>query len=127
MAQLAGRVENEIIWDPFCGSGLELIECALLGGVKTIHGTDLSEQALSITRNNFTAAQINSVKTNFIQADFRDHARQLLGERDARVGSLLRMYRLLHRDLCQGAVESTSRKKRKKKRSKHGVLDYSAP
>jgi hypothetical protein len=50
MARLAGRMENEIVWDPFCGSGLELIESALLGGVRAIHGTDLSEEAITIAQ-----------------------------------------------------------------------------
>lgn len=75
MARLAGRVENEIVWDPFCGSGSELIERALLGGVQSIHGTDLSEAAIAITRDNFAAAKIDSVQTRFTGCDFRDYAR----------------------------------------------------
>ena len=58
MARLAGRVEHEIIWDPFCGSGLELIECALLGGVERICGTDRSAAAIAIARGNFAAAKV---------------------------------------------------------------------
>ena len=57
MARLAGRVRHEIIWDPFCGSGLELIESALLGGVERMHGTDRSAAAIAIARRNFAAAK----------------------------------------------------------------------
>jgi predicted RNA methylase len=74
MARLAGRVENEIVWDPFCGSGLELIESALLGGVRAIHGTDLSAAAIAIARDNFAAAQVKVVTANFACCDFREFA-----------------------------------------------------
>ena len=74
LARLAGRVENEIIWDPFCGSGLELIESALLGGVRGVHGTDHSREAVSIAQNNFAAAKTKSVPAKFICGDFRDIA-----------------------------------------------------
>ncbi len=74
MARLAGRVQNEIVWDPFCGSGLELIERALLGGVRAIHGTDLSAEAIAIARANFAAAQVKPVQANFACCDFRAYA-----------------------------------------------------
>ena len=75
MARLAGRQENESVWDPFCGSGLELIERALLGGVRRVFGTDLSDQATAIARRNFTAAQPGFTGANFSCCDFRDFAR----------------------------------------------------
>ncbi len=75
LARLAGRVENEVIWDPFCGSGLELIESALLGGVRGVYGSDQSEQAVAIARNNFAAAKITSVPAKFMLGDFREIAR----------------------------------------------------
>ena len=73
MARLAGRVENDIVWDPFCGSGLELIERALLGGVRHVHGTDLSADAIAITRKNFTAAKFDSIPADFSRCDFRSY------------------------------------------------------
>jgi 23S rRNA G2445 N2-methylase RlmL len=74
LARLAGRIENEVIWDPFCGSGLELIESALLGGVRGVYGTDSSEQAVAIARHNFAAARMKSVPAKFMVGDFRDIA-----------------------------------------------------
>jgi tRNA G10 N-methylase Trm11 len=73
MARLGGRVENEIVWDPFCGSGLELIERALLGGVLQLHGTDRSAEAVGIARGNFEAAKIPAVQARFVCCDFREY------------------------------------------------------
>jgi 23S rRNA G2445 N2-methylase RlmL len=75
MARLGGRVNNEIVWDPFCGSGLELIERTLLGGVQSIYGTDLSPDAIAISRANFAAAQVKAVQSRFSCCDFRDYAK----------------------------------------------------
>jgi 23S rRNA G2445 N2-methylase RlmL len=81
LARLAGRAEREVIWDPFCGSGLELIECALLGGVQKVFGTDRSREAVGIARNNFAAAKAKSVAAKFMCGDFRGIASsKVLGE-----------------------------------------------
>ncbi len=75
LARLAGRMENEVIWDPFCGSGLELIESALLGGVRGVYGSDRSDAAVAIAQNNFAAAKVKSVPAKFMCGDFREIAR----------------------------------------------------
>jgi len=74
MARLAGRADHEIVWDPFCGSGLELIECALLGGVQRLHGTDRAPAAIAIARRNFAAAKLDPLPAEFTCCDFRDFA-----------------------------------------------------
>ena len=75
MARLAGHMHNEAVWDPFCGSGLELIECALRGGVVRVIGTDRSADAIQITEQNFQSALSRDVTARFVCSDFRDHAR----------------------------------------------------
>jgi 23S rRNA G2445 N2-methylase RlmL len=75
MARLAGQREDEIVWDPFCGSGLELIERALLGGVRAIYGTDRSREAVAISSANFAAAHVKGVRAEFTCCDFRDFAK----------------------------------------------------
>jgi 23S rRNA G2445 N2-methylase RlmL len=75
MARLSGTEKNEIAWDPFCGSGVELIERALLGGVRSVHGTDRNANAVAIAEGNFAAANLKSVQAKFTCADFRDFAR----------------------------------------------------
>src|SRR5512136_1070568 len=75
MARLGGRVNNELVWDPFCGSGLELIERALLGGVQSIYGTDISSDAITISRGNFAAAKVKAGQLKLACCDFRDYAK----------------------------------------------------
>ncbi len=74
MARLGQRANHEIVWDPFCGSGLELIERALLGGVQSIYGTDLNPEAVAISRANFAAAKVKDVQVKLACCDFRDYA-----------------------------------------------------
>jgi len=78
MARLAAQASPEsdeprqIVWDPFCGSGLELIERSMLGGVRVVHGTDLDPAAIAIARANFEAANLENVSGIFTPCDFRD-------------------------------------------------------
>jgi len=68
MARLAGKADDDIVWDPFCGSGLELIERAMLGGVKELHGSDLSVEAIAAAKANVRAAGFTA---EFTCTDFR--------------------------------------------------------
>lgn len=72
MARLAGPHPHEIVWDPFCGSGLELIERARLGGVSRVLGTDLSPAAMQASQTNWRAARIPGARADFVQNDFRN-------------------------------------------------------
>jgi 23S rRNA G2445 N2-methylase RlmL len=80
MARLAGP--SDAVWDPFCGSGVELIECALLGA-RALHGTDRSPDAIAAARANFAAARVPA-RADFHIRDFRDRP-ELAG---IRAGSL---------------------------------------
>jgi 23S rRNA G2445 N2-methylase RlmL len=71
LKSFAAPTKGQVIWDPFCGSGLELIERALLGNVSKIIGTDLSAHALEIARQNFAAANLQNIQTRFVASDFR--------------------------------------------------------
>ena len=72
MARLAGPNSREVVWDPFCGSGLELVERGLLGGVVSLYGTDLDPEAAAIARANISSSGISGLKTNIVTCDFRD-------------------------------------------------------
>ena len=78
MARLAAQASpdsdepRQVVWDPFCGSGLELIERSMLGGVRAAHGTDLDPAAIEIARANFASADLENVSATFTQCDFRD-------------------------------------------------------
>ncbi len=73
MARLAGRINDEIVWDPFCGSGVELVERAILGGVRELHGTDTSPGALGFARQNLAAAGLEKITAKFACTDFRQY------------------------------------------------------
>jgi 23S rRNA G2445 N2-methylase RlmL len=75
MARLSGRGKKEIVWDPFCGSGLELIERARLGGIRTLYGTDLNPDAIDICRANFAAAKMKAIPFILACCNFRDYAK----------------------------------------------------
>jgi tRNA G10 N-methylase Trm11 len=62
------------VWDPFCGSGLELVECALRGEVAEVFGCDLSVDAIQIAEANMRSAmeQQRVPRMHFAVCDFRD-------------------------------------------------------
>ena len=65
----AGIREGEQVWDPFCGSVLEVIEAAKRGA--TVYGSDLDETALAAARENLAAA---GVTATLAMADARVYA-----------------------------------------------------
>jgi hypothetical protein len=58
LARTAGARPGDVVWDPFVGSGLELIERARLGPYRTLLGSDLEPEALDAARENFAAAGV---------------------------------------------------------------------
>lgn len=56
LARVAGVQADEVVWDPFVGSGLELVERARLGAVRQLWGSDIDPQALAAARANLDAA-----------------------------------------------------------------------
>jgi len=58
LARAAGARPGDVVWDPFVGSGLELIERARLGPYRTLFGSDLDPEALARARENFAAAGV---------------------------------------------------------------------
>lgn len=58
LVQLAEVCAGEQVWDPFCGSGLEVIEAAKRGAVAS--GTDLDEEALAAAAQNIAAAGVTA-------------------------------------------------------------------
>jgi hypothetical protein len=68
----AGAVrEADVVWDPFAGSGVELIERARLGPYRELHGTDLDARALAAAQRNVERAGLSGVRLE--QADARTH------------------------------------------------------
>ena len=62
IARLAGPREDDVVWDPFVGSGLELVERARLGPYRALVGTDLDENALKAAQKNMQSARVRDVR-----------------------------------------------------------------
>jgi 23S rRNA G2445 N2-methylase RlmL len=60
LARVSGVRPDDIVWDPFVGSGAELIERALLGPYRTLVGSDLDAKALAVAGENLTAAGVHA-------------------------------------------------------------------
>ncbi|MSP16467.1 MAG: hypothetical protein EXR73_07650 [Myxococcales bacterium] len=58
LARLAGVRARDVVWDPFVGSGSELIERARLGPYAALIGSDLDPRALVAARENLAAAGV---------------------------------------------------------------------
>lgn len=71
LAQLAGVRADDVVWDPFVGSGLELAERGLLGPYARLVGTDIDPHALEIAAANLAAAGLE--RTELVQADATTH------------------------------------------------------
>ncbi|MGE5785980.1 MAG: TRM11 family SAM-dependent methyltransferase, partial [Myxococcales bacterium] len=61
--------ESDVIWDPFVGSGLELVECGLRGKYRELIGTDNNPRALEAAQANVDAAGLSRVR--LLNADAR--------------------------------------------------------
>jgi SAM-dependent methyltransferase len=70
LAFVAGARDGDRVWDPFCGSGAELVERARLGPC-TLLGTDIDDAALAAARENLAAARVTAT---LAIADARTHA-----------------------------------------------------
>lgn len=71
LARAAGARADDVVWDPFTGSGAELIERARLGPARELHGTDLDARALAAASQNVERAGLARVELK--QADARNH------------------------------------------------------
>jgi hypothetical protein len=71
LARIAEARADDVVWDPFAGSGVELIERARLGPQRELHGTDLDLRALAAARENAERAGVSGIVLQ--QADARTH------------------------------------------------------
>jgi len=70
LARLAGARDDDVVWDPFVGSGLELAERALLGPARRMVGTDRDPRALAAARRNLAAV---GARCELVHDDARSH------------------------------------------------------
>jgi 23S rRNA G2445 N2-methylase RlmL len=60
LARVSGVRGDDVVWDPFVGSGAELIERARLGPYRALLGSDLDMQALAVASKNLMAAGVQA-------------------------------------------------------------------
>lgn len=61
LVRVAGVRPDDIVWDPFVGSGMELCERKMAGPYGRLIGTDRDSSALDVARRNLEAAGAKSV------------------------------------------------------------------
>jgi 23S rRNA G2445 N2-methylase RlmL len=97
LAWVAGARAEDVVWDPFLGSGAELVERALLGPYRALFGSDLDERALAAARANLSSA---GLEATLEQADALEHrppgvtlviTNPPMGRRSARAAGLAAM------------------------------------
>ena len=59
LARASGARPDDVVWDPFTGSAMELVERALLGPYASLHGTDTDASAIERARENLEAAGVS--------------------------------------------------------------------
>ncbi len=64
LAFVAGTRDGDRVWDPFVGSGAELIERAARGPVASLAGTDVDDRALAAAQQNLAAAGLTATLAN---------------------------------------------------------------
>ena len=72
MARLLAAGPQDVVWDPFVGSGSELIEVALLGRGPRLCGTDLDPEASAVARENIQAAGLPATQVLLRTGDALD-------------------------------------------------------
>jgi 23S rRNA G2445 N2-methylase RlmL len=70
IARIGGAKPDDVVWDPFVGSGLELCERAKLGPYAQLIGTDIDPRALERARENLTSLGAKSF--DLVCADARE-------------------------------------------------------
>ncbi len=68
LALLGGVEAGDVVWDPFVGSGTELVERARLGPYARLVGTDIEASALRAARANTTAAGLGRLELELADA-----------------------------------------------------------
>jgi DNA-directed RNA polymerase specialized sigma24 family protein len=58
LARVGGIRDDDVVWDPFVGSGAELVERALLGPYRALLGSDSDTRALVVAAGNLAAAHL---------------------------------------------------------------------
>ncbi len=73
LARVAPRTDDDIVWDPFAGAGMELVERAFLGPYRQLIGTDVDPKAVAAARSNLRRAGVDD-RTTIEEANACEYA-----------------------------------------------------
>ena len=68
LAKVAGVRDDDVVWDPFVGSGTELVERARAGPYARLIGTDVDAEAIATARANLDAAKVERAELVLVDA-----------------------------------------------------------
>jgi 23S rRNA G2445 N2-methylase RlmL len=68
LVRTAGVRDDDVVWDPFMGSGVELVERARAGRYARLVGSDTDPRALDAARANFAAAGVQGIRVELADA-----------------------------------------------------------
>jgi predicted RNA methylase len=68
LVRVAGVQPEDVVWDPFVGSGVELVERALAGPYDGLRGSDTDPRALEAARANLAAAGVKDAMLTLADA-----------------------------------------------------------
>lgn len=69
LAQIGGVRPDDVVWDPFVGSGTELCERAIAGPFSLLIGSDAAPTVLPVARQNLTAAGVRPQQMALLRGD----------------------------------------------------------
>ncbi len=64
IVRVAGVRADDVVWDPFVGSGTELVERARAGAFARLIGTDLDPEAIGVAAKNLATANVEAELVN---------------------------------------------------------------
>jgi hypothetical protein len=73
LVRVAAPLPYELVWDPFCGSGVELAEVHRRQPTARLVGTDVEAAAIAAARANVSAAATGKLELTLLQADALAH------------------------------------------------------
>jgi 23S rRNA G2445 N2-methylase RlmL len=68
LVRVAGLRDDDVVWDPFMGSGVELVERGRAGRYARLVGSDTDPRAIDAARANFAAAGLRGVEIDLADA-----------------------------------------------------------
>jgi 23S rRNA G2445 N2-methylase RlmL len=69
LVQAGGVRADDVVWDPFVGSGTELCERSIAGPFERLIGSDQSAAALKVARENLLSAGVRGAQMDLIRGD----------------------------------------------------------